>query len=85
MNDTTRRHPRTLREAFGLSPEDAVAIHKYKTPAHRRFFYGLIKHGWWVAFLAVVLLTGCSDMDSEERGAANLRDAVAQAQGVRNE
>ena len=77
----TGRFPRTTAEALGC---DGHAIYHYKTPANRRFFYALIKHGWWVAFLAVVLLTGCSDMDSEERGAANLRDAVAEAQALPN-
>lgn len=84
MNDTTRCHPRTLREAFGLSPEDAVAIHKYKTPAHRRVFYALCRWGWAIvpAVLAVSVLTGCVDMQTGEADAASLRDAVAQANTV---
>ena len=85
MNDTTRCHPRTLREAFGLSPEDAVAIHKYKTPAHRRFFFAFARWGWLWIFLSVLLLTGCDEMADKEADAANLRDALAQAQQDRTD
>ncbi len=80
MNDPlTYRYKRTLIEAFGCDATQAVAIYHYKTPAHRRFFYALIRHGWWLAFLAAILLTGCVDMESEQRSADSLRDAVAQA------
>ena len=68
----TLRFPRTTRC-------DGHAIYYYKTPAHRRFFYALIRHGWWLAFLAAILLTGCVDMESEQRSADSHRDAVAQA------
>lgn len=71
----TLRFPRTTRC-------DGHAIYLYKTPPHKRFFYALIKHGWWVAFLAVVLLTGCVDIQAEEASAASLRDAQAQAYQV---
>lgn len=55
------RFPRTTRC-------DGHAIYHYKTPVHRRLFYALIKHGWWVfaLFLAVACLTGCVDMQAEE-------------------
>ena len=71
----TLRFPRTTRC-------DGHAIYFYKPPLARRFFYALIKHGWWVAFLAVLLLSGCSDMQAEEDSAANLRDAQARAYQV---
>lgn len=71
----TLRFPRTTRC-------DGHAIYFYPTPLHRRFFFGLIKHGWWVAFLAVLLLSGCSDMQAEEDSAADLRDAQARAYQV---
>lgn len=54
LNDTTRKFPRTLREAFGMSPEDAVAIHVYRVPLRRRILYALIRYGWVVLFLAVI-------------------------------
>ena len=84
LDDFTGTYARTTHGRRPCTATESIAIHKYTAPAHRRFFYALIKHGWWVAFLAVVLLTGCSDMDSEERGAANLRDAVAQARALPN-
>ncbi len=71
----TLRFPRTTRC-------DGHAIYFYRTPLHRRFFFGLIKHGWWVAFLAVLLLSGCSDMQAEEDAAADLRDAQERAYQV---
>ena len=78
----TYRYKRTTMDAFGCSADEAIALHKYKPPLHRRFFYALCRPGWalFVVALAVLVLTGCSDMDSEERCAANLRYAVAQAQ-----
>jgi hypothetical protein len=68
----TLRFPRTTRC-------DGHAIYYYKTPLSKRLFYALIRHGWWLAFLAAILLTGCVDMESEQRSADSLRDAVAQA------
>lgn len=76
MSDSnwTLRFPRTTRC-------DGRAIYYYKTPAHRRFFYAFMRYGWIaiVVVLAVLALTGCVDMASEENTAASLRDAVAQA------
>lgn len=45
-NETTRRFPRTLREAFGLSREDAVAIHIYRPSPIRRILYWLMRYGF---------------------------------------
>lgn len=57
------------------------AIEVYRTPLTKRFFYACIRHGWilFVAALAIVVLTGCSDMQAEEDSAADLRDAQARA------
>lgn len=88
MNHTTRCYPRTMREAFGLSAREAIAIEAYKPPFHRRLFYGLARHGWAIvpAVLAVLVLSGCnSDIDAETATAASLRDALAQAQQERPE
>ena len=71
----TLRFPRTTRC-------DGHAIYYYRTPLSKRLFYALIKHGWWVAFLTVLLLSGCSDMQAEEDSAADLRDAQARAYQV---
>lgn len=76
MNDTTRCHPRTLREAFGMSPQDAIAIHTYKMPLLKRLFLALIKWGWVVLLLAVFLLPGCGQ---DEQDTAALTDAQRQA------
>lgn len=76
MSDSnwTLRFPRTTRC-------DGHAIYYYRQPLLKRFFYGCIHHGWIaiVVVLAVLALTGCVDMASEENTAASLRDAVAQA------
>jgi hypothetical protein len=80
----TGRCPRTLTEALGCTGH---AIEVYRTPPIRRFFYACIRHGWLVvaAVLAVLVLTGCDEIDSQERTAASLRDALAQAQKDRPE
>ena len=75
MNHTTRTFKRTSLEAFGCDATQAVAIHKYKPPMHRRFFYALIRTGWAVGVvaLAAVVLTGCSgDMRHEYAEAQEL-------------
>lgn len=81
MNHTTRTFPRTTREAFGLSAEDATALHFYKIPLYRRFFYALCRHGWTIVpvVLAVLVLSGCSDIDAEIATAASVADAIADA------
>lgn len=68
----TLRFPRTTRC-------DGHAIYYYRTPLTKRLFFALIKHGWWAVFLAVLLLSGCADMQAEEDSAADLRDAQALA------
>ena len=86
MNNTTRCYPRTLRAAFGMSAEDAVAIHVYRTPLAKRVFLGIIKWGWIIApaVLAITVLSGCAD-DAETAAlvAQDLQDAVAQAKGAK--
>lgn len=81
-NDTTRCYPRTMREAFGLSASDAVAMHKYTMPLSKRFFYALIRWGWTIipALLAVEVLTCCADeAKTWAADQASLADAIAQA------
>lgn len=85
MNHTTRTFPRTMRGAFGLSAEDATALHFYKIPLYRRFFYALCRWGWLSIFLAVLALAGCDDIADKEADAASLRDALQQAQQERPE
>jgi hypothetical protein len=78
----TYRYKRTLIDAFGCDATQAVAIHKYKPPMHRRFFYALIRTGWAVGVvaLAAVVLTGCSgDMRHEQAQAKELQ-AIQQEQ-----
>ena len=83
LNDTTRRHPRTLREAFGMTPEDAQAIHVYRKPlAERILIWLLFRFGWALVLGAVLLLSGCigpDDADTAVLIAQDLQDAVQQA------
>ena len=77
----TYRYKRTTMDASGCSADEAIALHKYKPPLHRRFFYALCRHGWvlFVVALAVLVLSGCSDIDAEIATAASLADAIADA------
>jgi len=79
----TYRYPRTLIDAFGCDATQAVAIHKYKAPPHKRFFYALCSYGWplmltW-AIAAVVFLAGCDDLGAHAAVQADLADAIHQA------
>lgn len=80
MNNSnwTGRTNRTLNEALGC---DGHAIYAYRAPLYKRVLFGIVRHGWiaFVVALAVLVLTGCVDMDSEQRSADSLRDAVQQA------
>ena len=82
LNDTTRCFPRSLREAFGLSPAEAIAIHVYKRPWYEKLAMLLFRFGWALALLAVFLLSGCigpDDADTAILIAQDLQDAVQQA------
>ena len=84
MNHTTRKFPRTSREAFGLSPDEANPIQAFHQPLLQRLFFGFARHGWilFVLALAVLVLPGCSDIAAEQASADSLRDAIQQAKGV---
>ena len=73
----TLRFPRTTRC-------DGHAIYFYRQPLWKRFFYACVRCGWVLVpvVLAALVLTGCSDMDAEQRSADSLMDAIAQAQGA---
>ena len=82
INDTTRTYPRTLRQAFGMSPEDAQAIFCYRRPLHERVAMWLFKYGWALVLLAVFLLSGCigpDDADTAILIAQDLQEATEQA------
>ena len=83
LNDTTRCFPRSLREAFGLSPAEAIAIHVYRKPlAERVVIWLLFRFGWALVLGAVLLLSGCigpDDADTAILIAQDLQDAVQQA------
>jgi murein tripeptide amidase MpaA len=87
MNDTTRTYPRTLRQAFGMSPEDAQAIYVYRKPlAERVVIWLLFRWGWALLLVLVFALTGCtgpSDYETDVIVAQDLQDAVMQARGER--
>lgn len=63
-----------------MTPQEAIAIQVFRKPLTKRFFYALMRWGWLWIFLAVLALTGCDEMADKEADAANLRDALAQAQ-----
>lgn len=81
LNDTTRTYPRTLRQAFGMSPEDAQAIYVYRKPlAERILIWLLFRFGWALVLLAVFLLSGCADdLQAHAAVQADLADAIATA------
>lgn len=80
LNDTTRTFARTLRQAFGMSPEDAQAIFCYRRPLHERVAMWLFKYGWALVLLAVFLLSGCADdVHAYAAAQADLADAIADA------
>ena len=83
VNDTTRTYPRTLRQAFGMSAEDAQAIYVYREPlAERILIWLLFRFGWALVLLAVFLLSGCigpDDADTAVLIAQDLQEAVQQA------
>ena len=87
LNDTTRTYPRTLRQAFGMSPEDAQAIFCYRRPLHERVVIWLLfRFGWALVLVLVFALTGCtgpSDYETDVIVAQDLQDAVMQARGER--
>ena len=81
MNDTTRTYPRTLRQAFGMSAEDAQAIFCYRKPlAERILIWLLFRFGWALVLGAVLLLSGCADdLQAHAAVQADLADAIATA------
>jgi len=87
LNDTTRTYPRTMRAAFGMSPEDAQAIHVYRKPLHERLVIWLLfRFGWALVLLAVFLLSGCigpDDADTAILIAQDLQEATEQARGAK--
>lgn len=66
-----------------MTPQEAITIQVFRKPLTKRFFYACVRWGWLWIFPAVLALTGCDEMDSQDRGAASLRDALAQAQQER--
>ena len=87
MNDTTRTYPRTLRDAFGMSAEDAQAIYVYRKPlAERILIWLLFRWGWALVLGAVFLLSGCigpGDADTAILIAQDLQEATEQARGTK--
>ena len=83
LNDTTRCFPRSLREAFGLSPDEAIAIHVYRRPWYEKLAMLMFRWGW-ALLLAVFLLSGCigpDDADTAILIAQDLQEATEQARG----
>ena len=77
-----RKFSSRMGEQQPCDADSAVALHKYKAPLTRRFFYALLRWGWAAVFagLAALVLTGCTD-DLETHAAmqADLADAIATA------
>ena len=87
LNDTTRKFPRTAREAFGLSATESVAIHVYRRPWYERLIAALLfRWGWVLVLLLVFALTGCigpDDADTAVLIAQDLQEATEQARGAK--
>lgn len=81
LDDNTRTYARTTHGRLPCTATESIAIHKYKAPAHRRFFYALCRWGWAIvpAVLALSVLTGCDDLESYAADQASLADAIATA------
>ena len=82
LDDFTGTYARTTHGRRACTATESIAIHKYKAPAHRRFFYGLCRWGWAIvpAVLALSVLGGCTDdLDTAVAVQADLADAIAQA------
>lgn len=75
---TQSRFSRRMGEQRPCDAEAAIALHAYKTPALRRFFYACLDWGWVAALAAVLLLTGCDDMAAAHAAAVH----AAEAQGT---
>ena len=81
LDDFTGTYARTTHGRRACTATESIAIHKYKPPFHRRFFYALCRWGWAIvpAVLALSVLTGCDDLESYAADQASLADAVAAA------
>lgn len=83
----TLKFKRTQRDAFGMSPEDAQAIHVYRKPlAERILIWLLFRFGWALLLGAVLLLSGCigpDDADTAILIAQDLQEATEQAKGAK--
>ena len=81
LDDFTGTYALTTHGRLACTATESVAIHKYKPPFHRRFFYGLCRWGRAIvpAVLALSVLTGCDDLESYAADQASLADAIAQA------
>ncbi len=84
FDDTFQPVRRTCPE-YGLSDAQmAVAMHHYKQPLSKRFFYALIKWGWLTvpALLAASVLTGCdsaaAEADQQDADALSSREWAGQ-------
>ena len=80
-NWTTKVFARSAREAFGLSPEDAQAIHVYRKPlVERAVIWLLFRFGWALVLGVAFLLSGCAgDVHAYADAQAGLADAIADA------
>lgn len=60
-NDTTARFKRSLAEAFPCDARQAIAMHTYRAPLHKRLLIAVMRGGWLIvpAVLAALVLTGC--------------------------
>ena len=79
MNHTTRMFSRRAGENRPCDAHAAIALHTYKAPLTRRFFYALLRWGWVAVLAAVFLLAGCDDLEMHGAIQADLADAIAAA------
>ena len=84
LDDFTGTYARTTHGRRACTATESIAIHKYKPPFHRRFFYGLCRWGWAIvpAVLALSVLTGCADSSAEISQAQELEAAQQDAEAL---
>lgn len=68
--NTQSRFSRRMGKQRPCDADAAIALHTYKAPLTRRFFYALLRWGWVAVLAAVFLLTGCDDLEAAHAAAA---------------
>ena len=84
LDDNTSTFARTCPGFGKTQAQMALAIEVYRTPLHKRAVWAFCRHGWAIVpiTLAVLVLTGCTDVQADAAVAA---DAVQAPVEVREQ